>query len=61
MSRMIGEAIAALDAQLVNLRWRRWHGEWAEDADRVAWAMAAIDALLERRHELAKGSADAAA
>jgi len=59
--RTIVEAIAAVDVQLVNLRWRWWHGEWAEDADRVARAMAAIDALLERRHELVQASGDAAA
>jgi hypothetical protein len=49
---MIIETIADVDTQLVNARWRWWHGRWAQNIDQVDGAKAVIDVLLERRYEL---------
>jgi hypothetical protein len=49
---MIIETIADVDTQIVNARWRSWHGEWEANLEQVGQAKAAIDELLERRYEL---------
>jgi hypothetical protein len=54
------ETIADVDTQIVNARWRWWHGTWEKNVDQVDRAKAAIDVLLERRYELMQ-AADAAA
>jgi hypothetical protein len=54
---MIIETIADVDTQLVNARWRWWHGAWEKNADQVDGAKAVIDMLLERRYELMQAAA----
>jgi hypothetical protein len=57
MSPMIIETIADVDTQIVNARWRWWHGAWEKNVDQVDGAKAAIDVLLERRYELMQAAA----
>jgi hypothetical protein len=49
---MIADTIAGLDAEIINARWRWWHGAWSRNVIQVECAKAAIDALLDRRYEL---------
>jgi hypothetical protein len=57
---MIIEAIAAVDTQIVNARWRWLHGAWAKNADEAERARVAIDVLPERRYELMQAAETAA-
>jgi hypothetical protein len=43
------EAIAGVDAQLVNVRWRWLHAVWEADGDQLELSRVAIDLLLEQR------------
>jgi hypothetical protein len=51
------EAIAHIDSQLVDARWRWLHAVWEEDVDRLQQARIAIDLLLERRFEIRQAAA----
>jgi hypothetical protein len=48
------EAIAGVDAQIVNVRWRWLHAVWEEDADQLEQSRVTIDQLLEQRFEIAQ-------
>ncbi|MDT4905197.1 MAG: hypothetical protein QOH52_3213 [Pseudonocardiales bacterium] len=43
------EAIAGVDAQLVNVRWRWLHAVWEADGAQLELSRVAIDLLLEQR------------
>jgi hypothetical protein len=43
------EAIAGVDAQIVNVRWRWLHAVWEADVDQLELSRVAIDLLLEQR------------
>jgi hypothetical protein len=58
---MIIKTIADIDTQIVNARWRWWHGAWEKNVDQVDAAKAAIDVLLERRYEFMQAADNAAA
>jgi hypothetical protein len=58
---MIIKTIADIDTQIVNARWRWWHGAWEKNVDLVDAAKAAIDVLLERRYEFMQAADNAAA
>ena len=55
--RISHEAVAEVDSQLVNARWRWLHAVWEQDAGRVEETTAAIDALLELRFEIMQSAA----
>jgi hypothetical protein len=57
MSPMIIETIADVDTQIVNARWRWWHGAWEKNVDQVDGGKAAIEVLMERRYELMQAAA----
>jgi hypothetical protein len=50
----IREAIAGVDAQIVNVRWRWLHAVWEEDFDRLEQSRVTIDRLLEQRFEITR-------
>jgi hypothetical protein len=56
VTQMTIESIADVDTEIINARWRMWHGGWEDNADQVDLAKAAIDLLLERRYELMRAA-----
>jgi hypothetical protein len=54
---MIFEAVSDVDILIVQARWHLLHAVWGDNIYEADAARAAIDALLERRHEITQAAA----
>jgi hypothetical protein len=57
---MILQAVAEVDVLIIQARWHWLHAVWGDNVLEAEAARAAIDALLERRHEITQAAAPVA-